>query len=69
MRSDTPEKNNSGEKAEAPMDDFACPPSTINWVLAGPGGDMWSPFVDDLMVPEPVKQKWSDTFISSLHDD
>ncbi|GMN24328.1 hypothetical protein TIFTF001_000508 [Ficus carica] len=68
-RSDTLEKSNSGEKAEASMDDFAFPPSTINWVLAGPGGDMWSPFVDDLMVPEPVKQKWSETFISSLHDD
>ncbi|EXC35060.1 Methyl-CpG-binding domain-containing protein 7 [Morus notabilis] len=66
--SDTPQKSNSGEKAEAAMDDSAFPPSTMNWVLAGPGGDMWTPFIGESMVLESVKQKWSETFISSLND-
>ncbi|PON38658.1 Methyl-CpG DNA binding [Trema orientale] len=67
--SDSPNKSASGEKVEPSINDFAYPPSSVNWVLAGPGGDMWNPFVDKFMVPETTKRKWSETFISSLHDE
>ncbi|XP_062084885.1 methyl-CpG-binding domain-containing protein 7 [Humulus lupulus] len=65
--SDSPKKSNPREEVEASMDDFSCTPSKIKWVLGGPAGDMWNPFVGDFMVPESMKQKWSETFISSLH--
>ena len=67
--SDTPKKSETGEETEAAVDDFGCPPSTINWVLAGPAGDMWNPYLGEFMVPESTKQRWSETFISSLHDE
>ncbi|KAH7542508.1 hypothetical protein FEM48_Zijuj02G0081400 [Ziziphus jujuba var. spinosa] len=61
-------KNNSGEDVQDSMTDFSCQPSKINWILAGgPGGNMWSPFMGEYMVPESVKRKWSETFISSIH--
>lgn len=60
-------KNNYGEDVQDSMTNFSCQPSKINWVLAGPRGNMWSPFEGEYMVPESVKQKWSETFISSIH--
>ncbi|KAF4358660.1 hypothetical protein F8388_005600 [Cannabis sativa] len=64
--SDLRKNSKLGEKFEASMDDFSCPPSKIKWVLGGSGGDMWNPFVGEFMVPESMKQKWSETFISSI---
>ncbi|KAF3453825.1 hypothetical protein FNV43_RR04266 [Rhamnella rubrinervis] len=58
----------SGKGDRVSVADFSCRPSKINWVLAGPGGNMWSPFMGESMVPESVKQKWSETFISSIHE-
>ena len=63
-----PTKNNFGKGDQASMADFSCRPLKINWVLAGPGGNMWSPFMGESMVPESVKQKWSETFISAIHE-
>ncbi|XP_070675004.1 methyl-CpG-binding domain-containing protein 7-like isoform X2 [Malus domestica] len=42
------------------------PPAKVNWVLGGPGGNMWNAFMDDSKVPDSVKQKWSETFVSSV---
>ncbi|KAM1205558.1 hypothetical protein ACFX13_006449 [Malus domestica] len=42
------------------------PPAKVNWVLGGPGGNMWNAFMDDSKVPDFVKQKWSETFVSSV---
>ncbi|KAK1373684.1 hypothetical protein POM88_029877 [Heracleum sosnowskyi] len=37
---------------------FSSPPLKINWVIAGPGGDSWNPFIGGSLVPESVKQQW-----------
>lgn len=42
------------------------PPAKVNWVLGGPGGNMWNAFMDDSKVPDSVKQKWSEIFVSSV---
>jgi hypothetical protein len=46
----------------------ASPPAKINWVLSGSGGLIWSAFMDESIVPESEKQKWSETFITALQD-
>lgn len=43
-------------------------PAKIKWVLSGPGGIVWNPFMDDHLVPEFIKQKWSETFVLSIID-
>lgn len=48
------------------MDDFGRRPSKINWVLSAPGGNMWQPFMGESLVPDYVKQRWSELFISSI---
>lgn len=65
----TPEKTETVEETEGPKDDFGSPPSSVNWVLAGPAGDTWNPQLDELVVPESTKQKWSEKFISSLNQE
>lgn len=46
---------------------FGRPPAKVKWVLGGPGGCMWNPFMDESKVPDSVLQKWSKTFVSSLY--
>ncbi|KAL9674065.1 hypothetical protein QQ045_030332 [Rhodiola kirilowii] len=38
------------------------PTTKIKWVLTGPGGDDWSPFTADTMVPESLKREWAQMF-------
>ncbi|XP_030967186.1 methyl-CpG-binding domain-containing protein 7-like [Quercus lobata] len=57
-------KNNSSKGVST----SASPPEKINWVLSGPGGLIWSAFMDESIVPESEKQKWSETFITTLQD-
>ncbi|KAK7402172.1 hypothetical protein VNO78_14226 [Psophocarpus tetragonolobus] len=45
----------------------APPPPKVSWVLSGPGG-VWSPFLDDSIVQESEKLKWSEAFVLSIHD-
>uniref|UniRef100_A0A7N0UN07 MBD domain-containing protein n=2 Tax=Kalanchoe fedtschenkoi TaxID=63787 RepID=A0A7N0UN07_KALFE len=39
------------------------PPTKIKWVLSGPGGEEWSPFTGDTIVPESLKHEWAQLFI------
>ncbi|KAL4610424.1 hypothetical protein ACB092_08G048800 [Castanea dentata] len=57
-------KNNSSKGVST----SASPPEKINWVLSGPGGLIWSAFMDESIVPESEKQKWSETFITTFQD-
>ncbi|GAV57883.1 MBD domain-containing protein [Cephalotus follicularis] len=50
------------------MLDFTRPPAKVKWVLSGPGGNMWNAFMGESLVPEYVKQKWSETFVISIQD-
>ncbi|KAL5581068.1 hypothetical protein UlMin_013510 [Ulmus minor] len=65
------EETKSEEELEGTMTNFnSRRPPMINWVLSGPGGGhTWSPFMDKIKVPESVQKKWSEIFISSVHDD
>ncbi|KAL6204674.1 hypothetical protein ACLB2K_021941 [Fragaria x ananassa] len=40
---------------------------TIKWVLVDRGGNEWNPFMDDSMVEDSVKQKWSEIFKSTIY--
>ncbi|KAJ6670576.1 METHYL-CPG BINDING PROTEIN MBD [Salix viminalis] len=46
------------KKVETAMLDPSSIPARIKWVLGGPGGIVWSPFMDDHLVPGFIKQKW-----------
>ncbi|XP_028775738.1 methyl-CpG-binding domain-containing protein 7-like isoform X3 [Neltuma alba] len=52
---------------KASMVDLSCPPAKVEWVLSGDRG-FWTPFLDGSKVPESVKQKWSDAFVSYIQD-
>uniref|UniRef100_A0A6N2K4Z0 MBD domain-containing protein n=1 Tax=Salix viminalis TaxID=40686 RepID=A0A6N2K4Z0_SALVM len=56
------------KKVETAMLDPSSIPARIKWVLGGPGGIVWSPFMDDHLVPGFIKQKWSETFVLSIID-
>ncbi|XP_061958622.1 methyl-CpG-binding domain-containing protein 7-like isoform X1 [Populus nigra] len=58
----------SRKKVETSMLDASSIPAKIKWVLSGPGGIVWNPFMDDSLVPEFIKQKWSETFVFSIID-
>ncbi|KAK9280156.1 hypothetical protein L1049_013843 [Liquidambar formosana] len=61
------EKNISSVKVKTSSFDFANPPVKIKWVLTGPGGDTWNPFMGDSVIPDSVKQQWAKTFVLSLN--
>uniref|UniRef100_A0A2K1Z1T9 MBD domain-containing protein n=1 Tax=Populus trichocarpa TaxID=3694 RepID=A0A2K1Z1T9_POPTR len=72
---DKPSKSSSSQKehvsrkkVETSMLDPSSIPAKIKWVLSGPGGIVWNPFMDDSLVPEFIKQKWSETFVFSIID-
>ncbi|PRQ33909.1 putative DNA-binding domain-containing protein [Rosa chinensis] len=48
---------------------ISSPPTKVKWVLVGPGGNNWNPFMDDSRVADSVKQKWSEIFKSSIYDE
>lgn len=66
--SSTQKKRFSGKKFETSMLNFSIPPAKIKWVLNGLGGNVWSPLMDDALVPESIKQKWSETLVLTLND-
>lgn len=60
-------RNISGANDRPSKLNFGRPPAKVKWVLGGPGGCMWNPFMDESKVPDSVLQKWSETFVSSLY--
>ncbi|KAF9675318.1 hypothetical protein SADUNF_Sadunf09G0019500 [Salix dunnii] len=62
------QKEHVSGKVETAMLDPSSIPGKIKWVLTGPGGIVWNPFMDDYLVPEFIKQKWSETFVLSIID-
>ncbi|XP_031247599.1 methyl-CpG-binding domain-containing protein 7-like [Pistacia vera] len=60
------EKHSSVMAVNPSTIDFPSLPAKVKWVLGGPGGNMWNPFVGESMVPESVKQEWSETFVNSI---
>lgn len=67
----TPSKKAASQKkniSSKGVSTSASPPAKINWVLSGSGGLIWSAFMDESIVPESEKQKWSETFITALQD-
>ncbi|PQQ03603.1 hypothetical protein Pyn_38683 [Prunus yedoensis var. nudiflora] len=60
-------RNISGVNDRPSKLNFGRPPAKVKWVLGGPGGCMWNPFMDESKVPDSVLQKWSETFVSSLY--
>lgn len=59
----------SGETSRPSQLNISSPPTKVKWVLAGPGVNMWNPFMDDSRVTDSVKQKWSEVFKSSIYDE
>lgn len=43
--------------------DFANPPEAITWVLSDAENNDWSPFTGETMVPEILKNHWTETLI------
>lgn len=65
--SSSAKKNISGENDRPSMLNFGIPTAKVNWVLGGTGGSMWNPFMEDSKVPDSVKQKWSEIFVSAIY--
>ncbi|KAL0369776.1 UNVERIFIED_CONTAM: Methyl-CpG-binding domain-containing protein 7 [Sesamum angustifolium] len=59
-------KNISRENTQASS--FVSPPLKVNWVLASPRGDAWNPFISEALVPDSVKQQWSNRFMLFMND-
>ncbi|KAK4408845.1 Methyl-CpG-binding domain-containing protein 7 [Sesamum angolense] len=59
-------KNISRENTQASS--FVSPPLKVNWVLASPRGDAWNPFISEALVPDSVKQQWSNRFVLFMND-
>ncbi|XP_065866468.1 uncharacterized protein [Euphorbia lathyris] len=43
------------------------PPANVKWVLS-PVGSIWKPFINDSLVPESLKRKWSQAFVHTLYN-
>ncbi|PRQ33908.1 putative DNA-binding domain-containing protein [Rosa chinensis] len=67
--SSSPKKSISGETSRPSELTNGSPPTKVKWVLAGPGGNMWNPFIDDSRVADSVKQMWSEIFKSSIYNE
>ncbi|RDX63979.1 Methyl-CpG-binding domain-containing protein 7, partial [Mucuna pruriens] len=62
VKPDSQKKTKSGKDNRGPMHNLTAPlPAKVSWVLSGPGG-FWSPFLDDSIVPDSEKLKWSEAF-------
>lgn len=40
----------------------------VNWVLVSPQGDAWNPFISEALVPDAVKQQWTNRFMLFMKD-
>ncbi|KAJ4725878.1 Methyl-cpg-binding domain-containing protein 7 [Melia azedarach] len=58
----------SGKEVTASTLNYGSLPAKVKWVLGSPGGNVWNPFVGESMVPESVKQEWSEIFFLSIHE-
>ncbi|KAK6123443.1 hypothetical protein DH2020_042808 [Rehmannia glutinosa] len=60
-------KKHCPEKTQASS--FIGPPMKVNWVLASPQGDVWNPFISESLVPDAVKQQWTNRFMLFMNDE
>ncbi|XP_034687268.1 methyl-CpG-binding domain-containing protein 7 isoform X3 [Vitis riparia] len=68
QNSDASKKNNSSTKVKTSTSHFIKPPKKVNWVLTGPGGDVWSPYINASAVPESIKQTWAKIFMLHVNE-
>ncbi|KAI3489963.1 hypothetical protein L1887_45878 [Cichorium endivia] len=47
---------------------FSSPPRKINWVIGSNGGQNWNAFIGDTMVPDSLKQEWSEKFLLAMNN-
>lgn len=40
----------------------------VTWVLASAQGDSWNPFISEAVVPDAVKQQWTNRFMLFMKD-
>ncbi|KAL1345357.1 hypothetical protein HN51_019108 [Arachis hypogaea] len=66
-KSDSRNKFGSGKDNRSYIHNLPPPPEKVTWVLSGPGG-FWSPSVNDSVVAESEKLKWSEAFVLSIHN-
>ncbi|XP_073040266.1 methyl-CpG-binding domain-containing protein 7 isoform X1 [Primulina eburnea] len=59
-------KKTSGNSSQGSS--FVAPPMKVNWVLSSTKGDAWSPFVSDTLVPDSVRQQWTDRFVELMNE-
>ncbi|XP_017246460.1 methyl-CpG-binding domain-containing protein 7 isoform X2 [Daucus carota subsp. sativus] len=59
---------NNNQREEVQSATFNSPPLKINWVIASPGGNTWSPFIGGSLVPQPVQQQWCKRYMLSIND-
>ncbi|XP_019436228.1 PREDICTED: methyl-CpG-binding domain-containing protein 7-like isoform X2 [Lupinus angustifolius] len=62
----SPKEINSGTDNRPCMHNLSKPPAKVKWVLSGSGG-CWNPFLDDSIVPDSEKLKWSEAFVLSIN--
>uniref|UniRef100_A0A7C9EHX5 MBD domain-containing protein n=1 Tax=Opuntia streptacantha TaxID=393608 RepID=A0A7C9EHX5_OPUST len=65
--SSTRKKNKSIKMLKDAIVDLTNPPEKINWVFSGDGRDSWSPLVEECMIPDYVKEQWSETFLLGMN--
>lgn len=61
------EKDVLTKEANASTLNIASPPAKVKWVLGGPGGNVWNALMNESVVPESVKQEWSEIFVFSIN--
>lgn len=65
--SSTKKKNKSIKMLKDAIIDLTNPPEKINWVFSGDGRDSWSPLLEECMIPDYVKEQWSETFLLGMN--
>lgn len=61
------EKDVLTKGANASTLNIASPPAKVKWVLGGPGGNVWNALMNESVVPDSVKQEWSEIFVFSIN--
>ncbi|KDO72960.1 hypothetical protein CISIN_1g020861mg [Citrus sinensis] len=61
------EKDVLTKEANASTLNIASPPAKVKWVLGGPGGNVWNALMNESVVPDSVKQEWSEIFVFSIN--
>ncbi|KAH9701111.1 methyl-CpG-binding domain-containing protein 7 [Citrus sinensis] len=62
------EKDVLTKEANASTLNIASPPAKVKWVLGGPGGNVWNALMNESVVPDSVKQEWSEIFVFSINE-